>query len=60
MAARITAALMALACVLALAWETRAKPRDRSPSKLEKSCHYEGNWLPCFIRDEALQQQWDA
>lgn len=54
MAARITS-LIAAACLLALAMETWPTPRDRSPSKLEKSCHYEGNWLPCFIRDEALQ-----
>lgn len=29
-----------------------------APTKLEKTCAYRGAWMPCFIRDEALQQQW--
>ncbi len=60
MTARLIAALVAVACLVALAIETRAQPRPRHPSKLEKTCPYAGAWMPCFIRDEALSQQWNV
>jgi hypothetical protein len=45
--------------VAALAISYQPRPQ-RHPSKLEKTCPYNGAWLPCFIRDEALQQTWNV
>lgn len=59
MMARIVAVAVAFLCLGALVVESRPRPRDNSPSKLEKTCPFEGAWAPCFIVDEALQQQWD-
>ncbi|EIM25766.1 hypothetical protein [Microvirga lotononidis] len=61
MTGRVVAVLVGLLCLLALGWETHAQPkRQLHPSKLEKTCPYQGAWMPCFIRDEALSQQWDV
>ena len=57
MAARITALVVAL-CLLAFALAAREQPRQSFPSRLEKTCLYRGNALPCFILDEALQTTW--
>lgn len=59
MTARLIAALAVLLCLLGMAWETRAKPRNFHPSRLEKSCPAGPFFVPCFIKDEALQQTWD-
>lgn len=59
MTARNIAALVVLGCLIALAVETHPKPRNLSPSRLERTCFYKGAWLPCFIRDEATSQTWD-
>ena len=58
MAARL-AALVALLCLIAFGIRAGEQPRNLSPSKLEKTCFYQGTWLPCFIKDEALQTSWD-
>lgn len=57
---RLLAGLVALLCLLGLAWEARPQPRNLHPSKLEKTCAYRGAWVPCFIVDEALQSTWDV
>jgi hypothetical protein len=59
MAARISA-LVALACLVALYAETRQPPRKPSPSHLERSCPAGPFYVPCFIKDEALQQTWNV
>ena len=59
MLGRLLAVLAALLCLLGLAWGYQAKPRNLHPSKLEKTCPFGGAWVPCFIRDEALQQTWE-
>jgi hypothetical protein len=40
--------------------KARAKERDRRPSKLEKTCPFEGAWVPCFIVDEAVPYRADV
>ena len=58
---RLLAGLAVLLCLLALAWETRAKPRNLHPSAAEKTCRPPGrlNSFPCKILDEYLQSTWD-
>jgi hypothetical protein len=46
--------------MLAIVAACLLKPKPVShPTKLEKTCFHEGAWLPCFIKDEALQTQWN-
>lgn len=61
MALRISAVLVALACLVALVAETRHPPRNLSPSQSEKTCRLPGNMLsvPCRLLDEYLQTTWD-
>jgi hypothetical protein len=69
MAARI-AALVAIACLVALVIETWPRPRDLSPSRLERTCSITSKgthplfdpprqtFVPCHLLDEYLQQTW--
>lgn len=51
---------LAAVLMLAAAMVVSYTPRPvRHPSKLEKTCPFAGAWMPCHIRDEALQQTWD-
>ena len=54
------AALVVLLCLIAFGIRAGEPPRISSPSKLEKTCPFNGAWVPCFIRDEALSQQWNV
>lgn len=56
MRARISAGLILLA-LFASHWISPG-PKASPISRLEKSCLYQGNALPCFIMDEALQTTW--
>jgi hypothetical protein len=58
MAARI-AALIALLCLIAFGIWVGQPPRKNSPSKLEVSCPAGPFFVPCFIKDEGLAQQWN-
>lgn len=56
MAVRIIAGGFIMLAVLAAC---AMKPKPASPpTKLERTCPFEGAWMPCFIVDEALQPQW--
>lgn len=58
MALRLTLGLAVLLCLAGMAAAYWPQPHVSEPSKLEKACWMKGIYIPCFIRDEALHQQW--
>ena len=40
-----------------LALSYSPKPAQSFPNKLEKTCPFEGAWVPCFIVDSTLTSQ---
>ena len=58
-ALRLIGPLVVFVLLIAAVACSYAPKRTSSPSRLEKTCYHKGAWLPCFIKDEALNSQWD-
>lgn len=70
MVLRLIAGLTALLCLLGLAYGTRQKPRNVTPTKLERTCSITTKgthplfdpprqaFVPCHLLDEYLQASW--